>query len=141
MEQAKSGDTVKVHYTGKLEDGTVFDSSRGRDPLEFELGAGQVIPGFEEAVAGMKPGEEKSVTIPADEAYGPRRDEMVVKVDREQFPDHIEPQPGQQLQMVQNGQAMVVTVQDVSEENVILDANHPLAGKDLNFDLELVKID
>lgn len=141
MEQARSGDTVKVHYTGKLEDGTVFDSSRGRDPLEFQLGAGQVIPGFEEAVAGMKPGEEKSVTIPADEAYGPRRDEMVVKVDREQFPDHIEPQPGQQLQMVQNGQAMVVTVQDVSEENVILDANHPLAGKDLNFDLELVKID
>lgn len=141
MEQARSGDTVRVHYTGKLEDGTVFDSSRGREPLEFTLGTGQVIPGFDEAVTGMAPGEEKSITIPADEAYGPRRDEMVVTVDRGQFPDNIQPQPGQQLQMVQDGQTMVVTVRDVSDENVTLDANHPLAGKDLSFDLELVEID
>lgn len=141
MEQAKSGDTVKVHYTGKLDDGTVFDSSRGREPLEFTLGAGQVIPGFEEAVTGMTPGDEKTVTIPSGEAYGPRRDEMVVTVGRDQFPDHIDPQPGQQLQVVQEGQTMVVTIQDVSEEGVVLDANHPLAGRDLTFELRLEGID
>lgn len=140
MAQAKSGDLVKVHYTGRLDDGSVFDSSKGREPLEFTLGGGQVIPGFDEAVTGMNPGDEKTITIPSDQAYGPRRDEMTVVVDPSQFPDNIQPEVGQQLQMSQNGQVAVVTVTDVSDEAVTLDANHPLAGRDLTFDLELVEI-
>ena len=140
MEQARDGDTVRVHYTGRLDDGTVFDSSHGREPLEFTVGAGQVIPGFEEAVSGMSPGEEKTVTIPANEAYGSRREEMVVRVPRERFPDHIQPQPGQQLQMVQGDQVAVVKVLEATGEEVTLDANHPLAGQDLTFDLRLEEI-
>lgn len=140
MAQAQTGDTVRVHYTGKLGDGEVFDSSQGRDPLEFTLGEGKVIAGFDEAVAGMKPGDEKTVVIPAEQAYGPRREEMMGEVPRAQFPPNIEPQVGQQLQMQQGGQNFVVTVADVSDEVVRLDANHPLAGKDLTFDLELVDI-
>lgn len=140
MAQAHTGDTVRVHYTGKLGDGEVFDSSRDRDPLEFTLGGGQVIAGFDDAVTGMQPGDEKTVTIPAEQAYGPRRDEMVGEVPRAQFPPNIEPKVGQQLQMQQNGQNFVVTVADVSDEVVRLDANHPLAGKDLTFELELVEI-
>jgi FKBP-type peptidyl-prolyl cis-trans isomerase 2 len=140
MEQARTGDTVRIHYTGKLGDGEVFDSSRDREPLEFTLGGGQVIAGFDAAVTGMQPGDEKTVTIPAEEAYGPRRDEMVGEVPRAQFPPNIEPQVGQQLQMQQNGQSFVVTVAGVSDDVVRLDANHPLAGKDLTFELELVEI-
>jgi peptidylprolyl isomerase len=140
MAEARTGDTVRVHYTGKLDDGEVFDSSRGREPLEFTLGEGRVIPGFEAAVAGMDPGDEKSVRIPADEAYGPRRDDMVMVVERERLPAHLEPGVGQQLQMAQGDQVAVVTVTDVSDEAVTLDANHPLAGRDLTFDLELVEI-
>lgn len=140
MAQAQTGDTVRVHYTGKLGDGEVFDSSQGRDPLEFTLGEGKVIAGFDEAVAGMQPGDEKTVVIPADQAYGPRREEMMGEVPRAQFPPNIEPQVGQQLQMQQGGQNFVVTVADVSDEVVRLDANHPLAGKDLTFELELVDI-
>jgi len=140
MAQAKSGDTVRVHYTGRLDDGTVFDSSRGREPLEFTLGAGQVIAGFEEAVAGMSPGEVKTVTIPHGEAYGGHRHELVVSVGHDQFPQHIDPQVGQQLQLAQGGQVTVVTVTEVSERGITLDANHPLAGRDLTFELELVEI-
>ncbi|HEX2091826.1 MAG TPA: peptidylprolyl isomerase [Longimicrobiaceae bacterium] len=140
MAQAKAGDTVRVHYTGTLDGGEVFDSSRGREPLEFTLGAGQVIPGFDEAVAGMAPGEEKRVTIPSDEAYGPRRGDLVLVVDRGQFPEHLHPTVGQQYQMSQGGREFVVTVADVSEDAVVLDANHPLAGEDLTFDLRLVEI-
>ena len=140
MEQAKTGDTVRVHYTGRLEDGNVFDSSQGREPLEFTLGSGQVIPGFDEAVTGMAPGDERTVTIPSDQAYGPRRDEMMVRVERDQFPDNMEPEVGQQLQVSQGGQVAVVTVAGISDEGVTLDANHPLAGKDLIFDLQLVEI-
>jgi FKBP-type peptidyl-prolyl cis-trans isomerase 2 len=141
MAQAKNGDTVKVHYTGKLEDGTVFDSSRERDPLEFTLGQGQIIPGFEEAVVGMSPGESTSAEVPADKAYGPHNKELIVEVNREQFPEHLDPQPDQQLQMRRpDGQIIVVKVTDVSETNVTLDANHPLAGEDLTFDIELVEI-
>lgn len=140
MAEAKSGDTVRVHYTGRLDSGEVFDSSQGRDPLEFTLGTGQVIPGFEEAVTGMSPGEEKQVKIPADEAYGPRREEMMLVIGRDQLPEDIEPEAGQQLQMSQAGQDLVVRVADVSDETVTLDANHPLAGQDLTFDLELVEI-
>ena len=141
MAQAKNGDTVKIHYTGKLEDGTVFDSSDGRDPLEFTLGEGQVIPGFEEAVLGMTANDSKTMTIPSDNAYGPRREEMVVEVDRDQFPPDVAPEVGQQLQMQRpDGQKMVVAVAEVSESTVTLDANHPLAGKDLTFEIKLVEI-
>jgi peptidylprolyl isomerase len=140
MPEAKDGATVRVHYTGKLDDGQVFDSSREREPLEFTLGGGQVIPGFEAAIRGMGPGEEKTVRIPADEAYGERRDDMVMVVERERIPENIEPDVGQQLQIAQGGQLAVVTVTDVADESVTLDANHPLAGRDLTFVLELVEI-
>lgn len=140
MAEAKAGDTVRVHYTGTLDDGSVFDTSRGREPLEFTVGAGQVIPGFDEAVTGMQPGEEKRVTIPADEAYGQRRPEMVGTVRREQFPPDIQPAVGQQLQMSQQGQNFVVTVTGVTDDEVTLDANHPLAGENLTFQVELVEI-
>ena len=134
MAQAQSGDTVRVHYTGKLADGTVFDSSQGRDPLEFTLGTGQVIPGFEAAVTGMEPGQEQSVTIPAEQAYGPPKPELMIEVPRTQFPPDIDPEVGQRLQMNNGQQTAVVTVQQVGDGAVKLDANHPLAGKDLTFD-------
>jgi peptidylprolyl isomerase len=140
MAQAQNGDTVRVHYTGKLEDGTVFDSSQGRDPLEFTLGSGQVIAGFDDAVSGMEPGSAKTVTIPAERAYGARRDELLLQVDRSQFPDNADPAPGQQFQMSQGGQNFVVSVAAVEGSQVTLDANHPLAGQDLTFELELVAV-
>ena len=140
MANARPGDTVRVHYTGKLEGEQVFDSSAGREPLEFKLGEGRVIPGFEKAVEGMGVGEARTVTIPPEEAYGPRRDEMIATIDRSQFPPNIDPQVGQQLQMNQDGQVLPVRVTDVSEKGVTLDANHPLAGQDLTFELELVEI-
>lgn len=141
MGEARSGNTVHVHYTGSLADGSVFDSSNGRDPLAFTLGDSQVIPGFESAVTGMQVGEEKTVTIPAAEAYGPHRDELVLVVQRSQLPDGLDPATGQQLQLSQDGQSFVVTVTDVSDQEVVLDANHPLAGRDLTFELRLVDID
>lgn len=141
MAQAKKGDTVLIHYTGRLEDGTVFDSSEGREPLEFRLGEGRVIPGFEEAVEGMKPGDEKTADVPADEAYGPRRDDLLLTVSREQLPDGLEPEVGQKLEMAtRDGQKVPVVVTDTDDGSVVLDANHPLAGKDLTFDIALVKI-
>lgn len=141
MTQAKDGDTVRVHYTGKLDDGTVFDSSIDREPLQFTIGARQVIPDFEQAAVGMNQGESKTFKIPADKAYGPHRKEMVLVVDRDQFPEHLEPRVGQQLQMSQeDGRTLAVRVTQVSESSVTLDANHPLAGKDLTFDIELVEI-
>ena len=141
MAQASKGDTVKVHYTGTLDDGTEFDSSRGRDPLEFTVGGGQMIPGFDAGVDGMSVGESKKVKIPSDQAYGPRHDEMVISVPRDEFPPDASPAVGDQFQMRhETGQVIVVTVADVSDANVTLDANHPLAGEDLNFDIELVEI-
>ncbi|MFP4159306.1 MAG: peptidylprolyl isomerase [Desulfobacterales bacterium] len=141
MTQAKQGDTVKVHYKGKLDDGSVFDSSEGRDPLEFKIGDGNIIPGVEEAVEGMAPEETKEATIPPEKAYGEYRDEMVIEVEKSQFPENIDPEPGQQLELKQSeGQNIVVTVTNVGEEKVTLDANHPLAGKDLTFELTLKEI-
>ena len=141
MTQAKPGDTVKIHYTGKLEDGTVFDSSMNREPLEFTLNGGQVIPGFEQAVVGMMPGESKTQKIPMEEAYGPYRSEMVIEVSRQQLPADLQPEVGQQLQVQQpNGQAVPVFVTEVTDATVTLDANHPLAGEDLTFDIQLVEI-
>jgi len=142
MPQAKRGDTVTIHYTGRLEDGTVFDTSRERDPLEFTLGRGEVIAGFEEAVEGMAPGDEKTATIPGEEAYGPRRDDLLVTVPKEVLPPDLDPAVGQQLSVrTPEGKDMTVQVVDVDEEAVVLDANHPLAGLDLTFEIELVKID
>jgi len=141
MTAAKSGDSVKIHYTGTLEDGTTFDSSEGRDPLEFTLGSGQVIVGFEEAVTGMKAGEKKNVTIAADKAYGQRNEEMVITAPRDQVPPEINPEVGQQLQMAgPDNQPIVVLITEVTDESIILDANPPLAGKDLIFDIELVAV-
>jgi len=141
-EIAETGDTVKVHYTGRLQDGTVFDRSVGSDPLEFTLGQRQMIPGFEQAVIGMKVGESKTVTIPVDEAYGPRRDDMIVETERSELPENIDPQIGMQLQMTQSGgSTIVVTIIDVSETTITIDANHALAGHDLIFDIELVEIE
>ncbi|MCT7985582.1 peptidylprolyl isomerase [Laspinema sp. A4] len=141
MTQAKQGDMVTVHYTGKLDDGTVFDSSLDRDPLEFVLGEGQLIAGFEQAVLGMTPGESKTEKIPADEAYGPHRQEMVVEVERQQLPDNIPLDVGQQLQIQQApDQIIPVVITAISESKVTLDANPPLAGKDLIFEIELVGI-
>lgn len=138
--QAQSGDTVRIHYTGKLADGNVFDSSNGRQPLEFTLGESQVIPGFEEAVSGMEPGQETTVTIPCDRAYGEHKDELIFEVPREQFPDDLDPEIGQQLQMSSGDQTAVVTVAELNNGTVKLDANHPLAGKDLTFKIALVEI-
>lgn len=141
MTQVKTGDTVKVHYTGKLEDGTVFDSSANREPLEFSVGSGGIIPGFESAVMGMSPGESKTANIPPDQAYGSHNPERVVVVERQQIPADIPLEVGQQLQIGQpNGQAIPVLVTDVSDSKVTLDANHPLAGENLIFDIELVEI-
>ncbi len=139
--QAKIGDTVRVHYTGKLEDGTVFDSSLDHNPLQFTLGQGQIIPGFEQAVMGMTPGESKTETIAATQAYGPYREDMVVEIGRHQMPAELSPEVGQQLEVSQGpGQTIPVIVTDVSDTTVTLDANHPLAGETLVFDIHLVEI-
>ncbi len=141
MAQAKSGDSVRVHYTGKLADGTVFDSSRDREPLEFTIGDGNIISGFEQAVVGMTPGQSLSATIPASEAYGERDDTLVWEVGKDKFPPDLELEVGQQLQSIQDdGQVIRVFVAAISEGSVTLDANHPLAGQDLQFDIELVEI-
>lgn len=141
MAAAKPGDTVSVHYTGKLTDGTVFDSSRKRDPIQFKLGDQQVIPGFEKAVEGMEPGEKTEVTIPADEAYGQRNEEALAAVERSRLPEGLNPEVGQQLQMQgPDGQTMPVRVTEVTDENITVDANHPLAGQDLIFELEVVNV-
>lgn len=141
MAQAKQGDTVKIHYTGKLGDGTVFDTSLNRHPLQFTIGKGQVIAGFEQAVVGMNTGESKTTTIPVDQAYGPRREDMIVTVERSQLPADLNPTVGQRLEMTQmDDQTLLVTVTAVTDTTMTLDANHPLAGKDLTFDLQLVGI-
>ncbi len=137
----EKGKTVKIHYTGTLDDGTKFDTSAGRDPLEFEMGAGMVIPGFEKGVADMEVGDKKTIHIPAEEAYGERRDDLVMQFERSQLPDGLEPEVGMGLQMQSaQGQPVPVTVTAVDEENITIDANHQLAGQNLNFELELVEV-
>jgi FKBP-type peptidyl-prolyl cis-trans isomerase 2 len=141
MQQVKAGDTVKVHYHGRLTDGTTFDSSEGREPLEFKVGSGQVIKGFDDGVTGMEVGEKKTINIPVDEAYGAKNEEMVVNFPRANFPEDLNPEVGMQLNMTNgSGQVIPVVIVEVGEEEVILDANHPLAGQELIFDLELVSI-
>lgn len=141
MTQAKSGDTVRIHYTGTLDDGTEFDSSRGREPLEFAVGGGQVIPGFDAAVEGMAVGESKSVTIEPDQAYGPRHEQLVQEVPRSALPDDLEASVGMQLQsQAPDGRVMTFVVAAVADESITVDGNHPLAGQPLTFDIELVAI-
>jgi peptidylprolyl isomerase len=136
----KNGDTIKVSYTGKLANGTVFDSSAGRAPLEFKVGSGQVIQGFDKAVIGMKVGDSKTFTIPAAEAYGPVRNELITTIDRSQLPSNIAPQIGQKLQMQTSNGAVTVKITAISGNTITLDANHDLAGKDLTFEIKLVEI-
>ena len=141
MTEAKAGDTVRIHYTGTLADGSTFDSSAGRDPLEFTLGSGQVIPGFDKAVDGMSVGEEKTVDIEAVDAYGAHDSNGVQSFPRDKVPADIPLDIGTRLQLsTPSGQPVMVTVSEVTDTEVILDANHPLAGKDLTFKIELVEI-
>jgi peptidylprolyl isomerase len=141
MTTAQQGDTVRVHYTGTLTDQTVFDTSHGREPLEFTIGTGQLIPGFEEAIVGMEVGDTKTVHIPAEQAYGQHHTELVATVDRTQLPTELVLEVGQHYQFQQpDGQAVIVAVTDLSPSQVTFDANHPLAGQDLTFELELVDI-
>ena len=150
MAQAKEGDRVRVHYTGRLDDGSVFDSSECSDdecgcdqhgPMEFTIGAGEVIPGFEKGVLGLEVGEAKTVHIPVEEAYGERIEEMVAEVPRADLPPEMNPELGQQLEVTQeDGQIFQVLVTDMNEETITIDANHPLAGQALNFDIRLIEI-
>ncbi len=141
MSMAENGNKVKVHYTGKLTDGTVFDSSVEREPFEFTIGQGQVIPGFENGVVGMKVSEKKDVNIPSADAYGDQNKELVFTFPKNDLPQEVSPEVGQQLQMKnQNGQIVNVIIANVDDANIYLDANHPLAGKDLNFEIELLEI-
>jgi len=141
MAQVKSGDKIKVHYHGKLNDGETFDSSEGRDPLEFEVGSGMVIKGFDDGVTGMSVGEKKTINIPFAEAYGPVNPEMIIEMPKDRFPEDMKLEVGMPLMMSdQQGQQFQVKIEEIKEEVVMLDANHALAGKDLTFDLELVEI-
>ena len=141
MSNIKIGDSVKVHYTGTLNDGTVFDSSKGREPLQFIFGQGQLIPGFEKAVEELTLGEITKVDIPHQEAYGEVRQDMIIRIERDKVPADIQPEVGMQLQIQQpNGQPLPVMITDVSDSHIVLDANHPLAGKDLTFEIELVSV-
>lgn len=137
----KAGDTVNVHYKGTLNDGTIFDNSEGREPLQFEAGSGMVIPGFDNAVVGMKPGDSKTVNIPSAEAYGERNDQMIVKVPRQEIPAEIPLQIGGMLTMHNGQQEIPVIITEVTETEVTVDANHTLAGKDLTFEISLVSIE
>ena len=142
MQQAKNGDTVKVHYHGRLTDGTTFDSSEGREPLEFQLGSGSVIAGFDQGIEGMNIGEKKTINIPVDQAYGPKDQGMIVEFPLSNFPPDMKPEVGMHLNMTNgSGQMIPVVITAVGAESVTLDANHPLAGQDLIFDIELVAID
>ena len=141
MQQAQNGDKVKVHYHGKLRSGETFDSSEGREPLEFTVGSGQVIKGFDDGVTGMQVGDKKTVEINVEDAYGEKSEDMIIEFPKEQFPGDMNPEVGQQLMMSNgSGQSFPVTIMEVRDDSVLLDANHPLAGQDLIFDIELVEI-
>ncbi|PHR26817.1 MAG: peptidylprolyl isomerase [Desulfotalea sp.] len=140
MAEVRRGDNVKVHYTGTLEDGSVFDSSEGGEPLSFAVGSGQVIVGFEEAVLGMQVGDSKTVNIPCAKAYGEKNEEMIIRSPIEQVPPDLKPELGMRLEMGgANGEVLRVVVVEMTETHITLDANPPLAGKDLTFKLELVE--
>jgi peptidylprolyl isomerase len=141
MAQAKEDDTVKVHYTVRLDSDTVVGSTKNEEPLQFTLGKGQVLPGFEQAVVGMNSGESKTVLVTADQAFGPYLDEMVVVVDRGRLPEGLNPKEGDRIQLQsRSGETMTVSVMGVSESTITIDGNHPLAGKDLIFDIEFLEV-
>lgn len=141
MSEASSGNTVKIHYTGRFEDGTVFDTSADRDPLEFTVGSGQVIPGMDNAVTGMKVGDNQTVSIPPEEAYGTHDERLVQEVPKKMLPEDMTPAIGMQLQsQTPDGQTMQLVVTEVADETITVDANHPLAGRVLEFDIELVAV-
>src|SRR5437764_11391958 len=142
MQQANNGDKVKVHYHGRLRSGETFDSSQGRDPLEFEVGAGQIIKGVDDGVKGMQVGDKKTVEIGADDPYGQRETGNLIEFPKDQYPPDMNPEVGQQLMLSNDqGQQFPVVVAEVKEDSVVLDANHPLAGQDLIFDIEMVHIE
>ena len=141
MAEAKEGDEVQVHYTGKLEDGTVFDTSEDGEPLSFTIGEERVIPGFEEAVAGMEPGDSKTTEVDPEQAYGEHREDMVMEMEKDQIPNEVDPEVGQQLQLrLENGQTVPVLITALGEDTVTIDANHPLAGRKLIFEIEVVDV-
>lgn len=141
MKRAKVGDTVKVHYKGKFKNGKVFETSEEREPKEFTIGRNEIIPGFEKAVVGMESGESKTVNVPAEDAFGPYHEDLIHVIDRNLMSASMEPKEGQAVQAVQkDGHKVGVTIKEVSPSTVTLDANHPLAGKDLIFDIELVEV-
>ena len=140
MTHPQSGDTITVHYIGRLDDGRIFASSKPQGPLELTVGEDTLLPAVEEALTRMEPGEERTVTIPVERAYGPYEPELVIAVNREEFPKDVEPEVGQKLTVRQGDATIVVTIADVSDEQVTIDANHPLAGQNLTFELELVEV-
>ncbi len=141
MVAAKQGDTVRVHYTGTLEDGSIFDSTEGQEPFEFTIGSGEVLPDFENAIVGLEPGQETEVKILSENAYGDYRDDLCFPVERNYFPEGVEPKIGEFFSLqLKNGNTVVVKVKEIQENTVVLDANHPLSGKDLNFKIKLVEI-
>src|ERR1700761_4247374 len=141
MQTVKNGDTVRVHYHGKLEDGSTFDTSEGREPLEFTVGSGQVIKGFDDAMLDMTPGDKKTVEIPVEHAYGEKNDDMMMEYPLSEFPADMKPEPGMELHMSDDeGNVFPVVIAEVHEDSVVLDANHALAGKDLVFEIELISI-
>jgi peptidylprolyl isomerase len=140
-QKAELGDKVKVHYVGKLSNGEVFDQTQQVEPIDFEIGKGQLIQGFEQAVIGMEAGETKTEQVPYDFAYGERRDDLVLQLEKDKIPEHLNPQVGDQLEIKQDeGNNIPVVVKEITEEGMTIDANHPLAGQDLTFELELVEI-
>jgi peptidylprolyl isomerase len=141
MQQVKNGDIVKVHYHGKLTDGSTFDSSTGREPLQFEVGSGMVISGFDSGVSGMSVGEKRTITIPVEEAYGPKDPDRIIDFPKAEFPEEMTPEVGMRLNLTDHeGQVIPVEIVEVGEDTVKLDGNHPLAGQALIFDIELVEI-
>jgi peptidylprolyl isomerase len=141
MQSVKKGDTIRVHYQGRTAQGETFDSSEGREPLEFKVGAGMVIPGFDNGVLDMQKGDKKTIEIPVDKAYGPRDESLIIEFPNDRLPADLKPEEGMQLQLSnQDGQAYPVVVKSVGDKSLTLDANHPLAGEDLVFDIELVEI-
>jgi len=140
MTMAKNGDTLRVHYTGKLNDGTTFDTSVGGDPLEFELGAGNLIPGFEQGVIGMRPGDSKTIVVEPSDGYGEYNEDLLLTVPRAQMPEELNPTVGDELEMSGDEESYVVTVTEATDDSIVLDGNHPLAGKTLSFELELIEI-
>ncbi len=140
MPKAKNGDTVSIHYTGKFEDGSVFETSKQGESLQFTIGEGKIIPGLEKAVIGMSPNEKKDIKVPAKEAYGPYYPDMVFEVQKKELPKGVKPELGQQFELEKDGETLIVSVIEIKKNSLVLDGNHPLAGHELHFEVELLEI-